>query len=153
MIDTNSILAVDIQNGILLRDYALTSDAILTTSLLLDAMHKTNKSISRIMQDIRKLTGYISTIFNKTYTIQDKTLLLKQLSKKTPNFSYKPINIVEDNNIIKYEFEDKSSIILNISPSIPLATLTLEFPTEIECERNIKAMDNYLKALNNVKKK
>ena len=150
--ETNSLIAGDSNNGFYLRDYLSTPDAFLTATLLLDAMHKTGKSISRIMQNIRSYTGYISTIYTKNYTIDNATIFTKQLSKKSPNFSYKPANIITEDNIVKYEFEDKSSILLTFLNNTTFS-LTLEFPTEIECERNIKAMDTYITTINKSKKK
>ena len=147
MQETNSVLAGDVSNEIYLKDYLTVPDATLISILLLDAMYKSGKSINRIMSDIKKKTGYISTIMEKSYTIEDKNSLIKQMLKKSPNFSYKPTNTIVENNLIKYVFDDNSSIIFRFINDQKLI-LSLEFQTEIECERNIKVVDNYISPTN-----
>ena len=63
--------------------------------------------------------------------------------KKTPNFSYKP---KEKNTIdgTKYIFEDGSWALLRFSGTENVLRYTVEFSTEIECERNLKAIKNFI---------
>ena len=69
--------------------------------------------------------------------------VLGTLKKNSPSFSYKPkfINQIDGT---KFVFEDNSWVLIRFSGTENVLRYYMEFSTEIECERNEKAVMNFI---------
>ena len=76
---------------------------------------------------------------------------MKIISKKSPSFAYKPTSVIREDGV-KYLFEGGNWVLIRFSGTENLLRYYVEFQTEIECERNIKAILNFVDAVNNNKK-
>ena len=101
------------------------------------------KPLSTIVNEVKNSCGYISTYINENIKVKDRKKLQKALMKKSPNFSYKPKEISRIDGT-KYYFEGGAWVVIRFSGTENVLRYTLEFPTEIECERNIKAIQNFI---------
>jgi len=144
MSETDALLGGESSGGLTMRNYIPSKDSFFSISLILDAMVNINKPLSSIVELVKKEAGYISTYTGKSLPVANKKKIRKALfSGITPNFSYKAtINQLKDG--AKYVFEDGSWVVIRFSGTENLVRYCLEFPTEIECERNIKAIDNFI---------
>lgn len=143
MEETNALVGGESSGGFTIRNYTPTKDSMLAVALVLDAIVTINKPLSKIVKEVQNFAGYISTFIEGNMKIADRKKFIKLLDKKSPNFSYKPVKILNADGK-KYIFEDGSWINIRFSGTENLLRYYVEFPTEIECERNIKAIKNFV---------
>lgn len=148
MKETNALLGGENTGGMSMRDYIPSKDCFFSIALILDAMVNIKKPLSQIAQEVKDSCGYISTYINNAVKVRNKKKLQKALLKKTPNFSYKPTSKTTFDGT-KFIFEDGSWALLRFSGTENVLRYTLEFPTEIECERNLKAIQNFINQYGN----
>ena len=145
MLETDALIGGEGSGGLTMRNFTPSKDSLFAISLILDTMATINKPLSKIVSEAKDFCGYISTyIENESYFINRKRLL-KAIKKSPPSFSYKPTNIIYyDDGGCRYEFEDGSWIVIRFSGTENVLRYYVEFPTEIECERNIKAIKKFI---------
>lgn len=151
MKETNAILGGESSGGLTMRDYTPSKDSMFSIALFLDAITTIKKPISKIVEEVKSYADYISTYIEGNLTVTNKKKFIKLLEKKSPNFSYKPSNIIRDDGV-KYLFEGGNWILIRFSGTENLLRYYIEFQTEIECERNIKAITTFVNNFNNNKK-
>ena len=147
MEETDAIIGGESSGGFTIKDYTPTKDSMLAVALVLDAMATINKPFTKILQEVKNFCGYISTYKEGNIEIKNKKKFLKMINKTSPNFSYKPTKVLNFDGK-KYIFEDGSWICIRFSGTENLIRYYLEFPTEIECERNLRAILNFIKNAN-----
>jgi phosphomannomutase len=101
------------------------------------------KPFSEIYQEVKEASGYISTYIYSNLKVPNKKNLQKALMKFTPAFSYKPVSKSTKDGV-KYVFEDGSWVLMRFSGTENALRYYMEFSTEIECERNKKAVMNFI---------
>lgn len=148
MKEVNALLGGESSGGMTMRGYLPCKDSFFSISVILDAMVHFKKPLSVIAQEVKDSCGYISTYVNRQATIKNRKKFAKIMQKKSPNFSYKPKE-KHTTDGVKYVFEDGSWALLRFSGTENLLRYAVEFPTEIECERNIKAIENFIKQYGN----
>ena len=147
MEETNALLGGESSGGCTIRNYTPTKDSMFAVALILDAIVTINKPLSKIVKEVKNFCNYISTYCEGNMRIKDRKKFAKVINKQSPNFSYKPVKILSDDGK-KYIFEDGSWIHIRFSGTENLIRYHVEFPTEIECERNIKAIKNFINNVN-----
>ena len=145
MQETDALLGGESSGGMTMRSYTPCKDSMFSIALLLDAMVVINKPLSKIVKEVQEFSGYISTYIEKSAKVKDRNTLIKALTKKTPNFSYKPMYVYKEDGF-RYVFEDDSWVIIRFSGTENLLRYYMEFQTEIECERNTKAVLDFIKS-------
>lgn len=144
MKETDALLGGESSGGMSMRNYIPSKDSFFSISLILDAMVNIGKPFSEIIAEVKEACGYISTYVTDGIHVKNKKKLQKVIkSNKMPNFSYKAKSKPLSDGI-KYTFEDGSWCILRFSGTEDLLRYYMEFPTEIECERNTKAIMNFI---------
>ena len=143
MKEVDALIGGESSGGLTMRGYTPAKDSFFSIAILLDAMATIKKPLSKIAQLVKEECGYISTYVEKEYKGTNRKKLTKALTKTTPNFSYKPKTISRIDGT-KYTFEDGSWVLIRYSGTESLLRYHLEFSTEIECERNEKAIINYI---------
>lgn len=148
MKEVNALLGGESTGGMSMRDYIPSKDCFFSIAIILDAMVHFKKPLSAIAQEVKDSCGYISTYIDRQSSFRNRKKLAKALQKKCPNFSYKPKEKTTTDGT-KYVFEDGSWVLLRFSGTEDVLRYSLEFPTEIECERNLKAIENFIKQYGN----
>ena len=148
MEESNALLGGESSGGYTIRNYTPTKDSMLAVALILDAIVTINKPLSKIVKEVKDYAEYISTFVEGNMKIADRKKFMKIINKQSPTFSYKPVKIVSDDGK-KYIFEDGSWVLIRFSGTENLIRYYVEFPTEIECERNIKAIKKFIEYANN----
>ena len=143
MRETDALLGGESSGGMTMRDYIPSKDSFFSISLILDAMVNIGKPLSEIVQLVKDECGYISTYMNGNVKIKDRKKMQKALQKSSPNFSYKPVSVLNMDGT-KYVFEDGSWVLLRFSGTENALRYYMEFSTEIECERNLKAVTTFI---------
>lgn len=151
MQETDALLGGESSGGMTLRNYTPTKDSFFSIALLLDAIVNIKKPISKIVEEVKEFAGYISKFVEGNIEVKNKKKFLKIISKKSPSFSYKPVDIIRQDGV-KYIFEGGNWVLIRFSGTENLLRYYVEFQTEIECERNLKAILNFVDAINNNKK-
>ena len=144
MAETNALLGGEGSGGLTMRNFTPSKDSLFAISLILDAMATINKPLSKIVKEAKNFCGYISTYIEEESRFVNRKSLLKVIKKTPPSFSYKPTNTIEYSDGCRYEFEDGSWIVIRFSGTENVLRYYVEFPTEIECERNIKAIKKFI---------
>ncbi|MBQ7352187.1 MAG: phosphoglucomutase/phosphomannomutase family protein [Clostridia bacterium] len=144
MKEVDALLGGESSGGMTIRGYIPSKDSFFSIAIILDAMATLKKPLSAIIKEVKDSCGYISTYINENIKISNKKKMQKALSKKSPNFSYKPKEIIRTDGV-KYIFEGGAWVLIRFSGTENALRYTLEFPTEIECERNLKAIENFIK--------
>lgn len=147
MTETGAILGGESSGGLTMKDYTPSKDSMFSISLFLDAIANIQKPISQIVKEVKNFANYISTYKEGNLIVNDRKKFTKILAKKNPNFSYKPKEILRDDGV-KYIFEGDNWIVIRFSGTENLLRYYLEFQTEIECERNEKAIINFVENFN-----
>ena len=143
MKETGAILGGEQSGGLTMKGYIPGKDGLFAMSLLLDAMATIKKPLTKIVEEVKQFTGYVSQFKGFDVRVKNKARLIKTLTKTTPQFSYKPVE-VDTRDGWKYIFEDSSWILIRFSGTEDLLRVYMEFPTEIECERNLKYIHSFL---------
>ena len=143
MQEVDALLGGESSGGMTMRGYIPSKDSFFSIAIILDAMATIKKPLSTIIKEVKESCGYISTYTNVATNVKNRKKLEKALQKKIPNFSYKPKDISRVDGT-KYIFEGGAWVCIRFSGTESVLRYTLEFPTEIECERNIKAIQNYI---------
>jgi len=143
MQETNALIGGESSGGLTVRNYTPCKDSLFAVALILDAMTVIKKPLSKIIEEVKNHCGYISTFVELSATLSNKKKLEKAIKKYSPNFSYKPVKVIKDDGT-KYVFEDNSWVMIRFSGTEDLVRYYLEFPTEIEVERNIKAIRTFI---------
>lgn len=147
--ETNALIGGEHSGGITMRNYTPTKDSMFAISLLLDALAIIKKPLSKIVEEVKGYAEYYSTYRESSFLIKNNAKFTKTLRKKIPAFSYKAVSIIKDDGF-KYIFEDGSFVFFRFSgtENRNLLRCCMEFSTEIECERNQKAIENYINTYN-----
>lgn len=147
MKETDALLGGESSGGLTVRNYTPFKDGLFSISQIVDALAYFKKPLSEVIKEVKSFAEYYHTYYEDTLKLKDRNKFLKLLMKKSPTFSYKPINkIVNDG--MKYVFEDGSWVNIRLSGTENIARYHVEFPTEIECERNIKAIKKFVDDFN-----
>lgn len=151
MSETDAILGGESSGGLTMKNYTPSKDSMFSIALFLDAVTTINKPISQIVEDVKKYVDYISTYVENNVTVKNKKKFLNIIKKKSPNFTYKPTNIIREDGV-KYLFEGGNWVLIRFSGTENLLRYYIEFQTEIECERIEKSILNFVDSVNNNKK-
>lgn len=151
MLETNALLGGESSGGFTMRNYTPTKDSFFSIAVFLDAITTINKPLSAIVEEVKEFCGYISTYVEGSTLVNNKKKFLKILAKKSPSFAYKPTEVVREDGV-KYIFEGGNWALLRFSGTEDLLRYYVEFQTEIECERNIKAIQTFVENINKNKK-
>jgi len=143
MKETDALLGGEMSGGMTMRNYIPSKDSFFSIALILDAMVNINKPLSQIVTEVKEFCGYISTFSANNVKIVDRKKMQKAIQKLTPNFSYKPVS-TSNMDGTKYVFEDGSWVLLRFSGTENVLRYYMEFSTEIECERNLKAVTAFV---------
>jgi phosphomannomutase len=143
MKETDALLGGESSGGMTMRDYIPSKDSFFSIALILDAMVNIKKPLSEIVKLVKEECGYISTYMNGNIKIKNRKAMQKALLKSSPAFSYKPVSKTTYDGT-KYVFEDGSWVLLRFSGTENALRYHLEFSTEIECERNQKAVLSFI---------
>ena len=143
MSETDALLGGEMSGGMTMRHYIPSKDSFFSISLMLDAMVTIKKPLSEIIQEVKESCGYISTFVAGSVRIVNRKKMQKALNKLSPAFSYKPVSKSKKDGV-KFVFEDGSWVLLRFSGTENVLRYYLEFSTEIECERNLKAITNFI---------
>lgn len=143
MKETDALIGGESSGGLTMKNYTPCKDSFFSIALLLDAMATTKKPLSKLAEFVKNECGYISTYVEKEYKGTNRKKLTKALAKHIPAFSYKPQTISRQDGV-KYIFEDGSWVLIRYSGTETLLRYHMEFATEIECERNEKAIIKYI---------
>lgn len=143
MKETDALLGGESSGGLTMRGYTPAKDSFFSITLLLSAMATMKKSLSQIVKKIKEECGYICTTVDGEIQGTNRKKLTKSLLKITPNFSYKPIKTTHEDGT-KFWFEGGNWVLIRYSGTENLLRYHMEFSTEIECERNQKAILNYI---------
>jgi len=152
MAEVDALIGGEESGGLTIRNFTPTKDSMLAVSLILDCLYVMKKPLSEIIQEVKDSCEYISTYIRNDIHVNSKAKLLKALKKYTPKFPYKPSKIAKFKEGVKYYFEDGSFVLIRFSGTEELLRYYVEFPTEIECERSLKAIDTFLQTYDKVKK-
>lgn len=144
MTEVDALIGGESSGGLAMRGYTPCKDSMFTTALLLDAMATIGKPLSEIIAEVKEFAEYISTYIEGNVTVTSKKKIQKALRKVTPSFPYKPTQIIKASDGTKYIFEDGSFVLIRFSGTEDLLRYALEFQTEIECERALKAIEAYI---------
>ena len=106
-------------------------------------MANIKKPFSEIYNEVKEFCGYFSTYVYGAVKVPNKKAMQKALNKVTPAFSYKPVS-KSNKDGVKFVFEDGSWTLLRFSGTENALRYYMEFATEIECERNLKAVQNFI---------
>ena len=148
MAETDALLGGEGSGGLTMRGFTPSKDSMFAMSLILDAMALINKPLSKIVEEVKESCGYVSTYIEDQLSFRNRSKIIKALSKNTPSFSYK-CETTHYSDGCKYSFKDGSWIIIRFSGTENLIRYYIEFPTEIECERNIKAIEKFIDKYDN----
>lgn len=151
MSETNALLGGESSGGLTMRGYTPSKDSMFSIALFLDAVTTIKKPISQIVEEVKEFAGYISTYIEGSMHVANKKKFNKIIAKKMPSFSYKPKEIIREDGV-KYVFEGGNWVHIRFSGTEDILRYHIEFQTEIECERNIKAIINFVDCINNNKK-
>jgi len=143
MKETDALFGGEMSGGMTMRNYIPSKDSFFSISLILDAMVNIGKPLSEIIKEVKDACGYTHTFVCDSLRIVDRKKMQKALNKITPNFSYKPVSR-NNSDGMKYVFEDGSWVLLRFSGTENVLRYYMEFATEIECERNTKAVLNFI---------
>lgn len=143
MKETDALLGGEMSGGMTMRKYTPCKDSFFSIAIILDAMATIKKPFSEIYNEVKEACGYISTYINGDVKVPNKKAMQKALMKHTPAFSYKPKSKSSKDGI-KYVFEDGSWVLMRFSGTENALRYYMEFSTEIECERNLKAVTNFI---------
>ena len=143
MKETDAILGGEMSGGMTMKNYIPSKDSFFSVALILDAMSTIKKPFSEIYNEVKEACGYISTYINGDVKVPNKKKMQKALRKTTPAFSYKPKS-KSNKDGVKYVFEDGSWVLMRFSGTENALRYYMEFSTEIECERNLKAVTNFI---------
>ena len=147
MKETDALLGGESSGGLTVRNYTPFKDGLFSISQIVDVLAYFKKPLSEVIKEVKSFAEYYHTYYESTLKLKDRNKFLKLLMKKSPAFSYKPVNkIVNDG--MKYVFEDGSWVNIRLSGTENIARYYVEFPTEIECERNIKAIKKFVDDFN-----
>lgn len=151
MKETNALIGGESSGGFTARNYTPAKDSMFEVAMFLDAVLTINKPISKIVEEVKDFAGYISTYVEGNTIVNNKQKFLKIIKTKQPKFAYKPIE-VKFGDGVKYIFEGGNWVHIRFSGTENLLRYHVEFTTEIECERNTKAILNFVNDINNNKK-
>ena len=143
MKETDALLGGEFSGGMTMRDYIPSKDSFFSVSLILDAIINIGKPLSQIINEIKEFCGYTGSYMSDNVRVPNKAKMQKALRKHTPAFSYKPVKRSKMDGM-KYIFEDGSWVLLRFSGTENVLRYNMEFATEIECERNLKAVLNFI---------
>ncbi|MBE5757505.1 MAG: phosphoglucomutase/phosphomannomutase family protein [Clostridiales bacterium] len=143
MAETDALLGGEGSGGLTMRNFTPSKDSLFAISLILDAMALINKPLSEIVQEVKNSCEYTSTYIENQINFLNRNRIIKALNKKTPAFSYKCKKTTSKDGC-RYEFEDGSWVMIRFSGTENLIRYYIEFATEIECERNIKAIEKFI---------
>ncbi len=143
MNEVDALIGGESSGGLTARGYTQTKDSMFATALILDAMATIGKPLSAIVEEVKTTAEYISTYWEGSFHVKSKKKIAKALNKVTPNFPYKPTQIIKVDGT-KYVFEDGSFVLIRFSGTEDLLRYTIEFQTEIECERVLKSINAYI---------
>ncbi len=143
MQETDALLGGEMSGGMTMRNYTPCKDSFFSIAIILDAMANIKKPFSEIYNEVKEACGYISTYVNDACKVPNKKKMQKALRKNTPQFSYKPKS-KSNKDGVKYVFEDGSWVLMRFSGTENVLRYYMEFSTEIECERNIKAVKTFI---------
>lgn len=143
MKEVDALMGGECTGGLTMRNYTPTKDSMFATALVLDAIATIKKPLSAIVEEVKNCAEYISTYWEGTFKLKSKKRVAKALNKVVPSFPYKPTQIIKTDGT-KYVFEDGSFVIMRFSGTEDLLRYTIEFQTEIECERVIKAINTFI---------
>ncbi len=144
MKEVDALIGGECTGGLTMRGYTPTKDSLFAAALMLDAIATIKKPLSEIVAEVKTFCDYISTYWEGSFKLKSKKKVAKALSKVVPSFPYKPISIDRTDGT-KYNFEDGSFVVIRFSGTEDVLRYTIEFQTEIECERVIKAINSYIK--------
>ena len=148
MQEVDALLGGEFSGGMTMRDYIPSKDSLFSTSLILDAMINIGKPLSQIFNEVKEFCGYTGTYISNSIVVPNKNKMQKALKRQAPAFSYKPVQKLKIDGT-KYIFEDGSWVLLRFSGTENVLRYYMEFSTEIECERNLKAVQNYIEKFGN----
>ena len=143
MRETDALLGGESSGGMTMRNYTPCKDSFFSIALILDAMVNINKPLSKIVEEVKEFCGYTSTFTGSAVKVVNRKKMEKALLKLSPKFSYKPKEISHMDGT-KYFFDDGSWVLLRFSGTESVLRYYMEFSTEIECERNLKAILNFI---------
>jgi len=143
MKEVDALLGGEMSGGMTMRKYTPCKDSFFSIAIILDAMATIKKPFSEIYNEVKESCGYISTYVNDAVKVPNKKKMQRALLKNIPSFSYKPKSKSTKDGV-KYVFEDGSWVLMRFSGTENVLRYYMEFSTEIECERNIKAVQNFI---------
>ena len=143
MKETDAILGGEMSGGMTMKNYIPSKDSFFSIAIILDAMATIKKPFSEIYNEVKESCGYFSTYINGDVKIPNKKKMEKALKKTSPTFSYKPKS-KSNKDGVKFVFEDGSWVLIRFSGTENALRYYMEFATEIECERNLKAVMNFI---------
>lgn len=143
MLETDALIGGENSGGLTVRGYTPCKDSMFSTALLLDAIATIGKPLSEIIAEVKDFAEYISTYWEGNVKVKSKKKMTRALKKNVPNFPYKPTSILKGDGT-KYIFEDGSFVMIRFSGTEDLLRYTIEFQTEIECERALKAVETFI---------
>lgn len=143
MIETDALIGGENSGGLTVRGYTPCKDSMFATALLLDAIANIGKPLSEIVAEVKSFAEYISTYWEGNVKVKSKKKMSRALRKVTPGFPYKPVTVLKGDGT-KYIFEDGSFAMIRFSGTEDLLRYTIEFQTEIECERALKAIESFI---------
>ena len=143
MKETDAILGGEMSGGMTMKNYIPSKDSFFSVAIILDAMATIKKPFSEIYNEVKEACGYISTYINGDVKVPNKKKMQKALKKNSPAFSYKPKS-KSNKDGVKFVFEDGSWVLMRFSGTENALRYYMEFATEIECERNLKAVTNFI---------
>ncbi len=143
MLETDALIGGENSGGLTVRGYTPCKDSMFATALLLDAIATIGKPLSEIIAEVKDFAEYISTYWEGNVKVKSKKKMARALKKNVPNFPYKPTSTIKGDGT-KYIFEDGSFVMIRFSGTEDLLRYTIEFQTEIECERALKAVETFI---------
>jgi len=147
LLERDAIIGGESSGGLAIHGHVGGKDSLLAIALCLKAMSVMKKTFKEIFEEVLEFANnYSKVILDKqyTYTLEQKEYIDSILNKRIlPPHRYE-IEKIDYQDYIKIYYTNGNWVLIRFSGTENLIRYYVEFPTEIECERNIKAIKKFI---------
>ena len=139
MAETDALLGGESSGGLTMRDYIPGKDSWFAISLVLDAMANIKKPLSEIVKDVYEFAEYDYHCMETAVKVKHMDRIKNLFAKRNVEFTYAPVAFSSSDGY-KFVFEDGSWVLVRASGTEPILRLSMEFPAEEDCVRNMELL-------------
>lgn len=146
MEEKDAVIGGESSGGLTIRGHIKGKDGVFASTLLVEMIAVTGKSLAELMQDIRdKFGDYNMVEYDYSFSQEEKETLMKRLydDKELPMFSL-PVKDVSYMDGVKVTFENGGWIIARFSGTEPLIRIFAEMATEEEAHAICAEMKKFM---------